>query len=130
MASKQQRLIYDEIQRLTTHPTADEIYELVRRKMPHISLGTVYRVLNKLADEGKLLKLGKAGQQKRFDPCTVSHYHFNCNICGKIYDLPHDKVEQIEAIVESVQTHQIDGYNLEFYGTCHNCKEQKNDTTK
>ena len=127
MNTKQRIIILEELQKLTSHPTADELYDIVRKRLANISLGTVYRNLNQLAKEGTILKLGIAGEQKRFDANTNKHYHFKCRSCSRIYDLPLFTIKHIEQIMASIKDHEVQGYNLEFYGICSFCttKEKK-----
>ena len=124
MGSKQRKIILAELEKLTSHPSADELYGIVRQKLPNISLGTVYRNLNQLADDGIIVKLGQAGQQKRFDANTNKHYHFSCQDCGKIYDLPIPAIKQIEQAIQHITEHAVHDYELGFYGKCSFCKNK------
>lgn len=76
--SKQKEAIFKVLKGTTSHPTAEWVYERVRREIPNISLGTVYRDLELLKQEGEILKLGLAGRESRFDAKTEKHYHFRC----------------------------------------------------
>lgn len=128
MNTKQRTIILEELQNLSTHPTADELFQRVRLKLPNISLGTVYRNLNQLAEQGVITKFGKTGEQKRFDARQDNHYHFTCSECGKIYDLIPDKMHSLTALMNSIAQHEVHGFDLEFYGKCANCKnKEKND---
>lgn len=122
MNTKQRTILLEELQKLTSHPTAYELYDIVRKKLPNISLGTVYRNLNQMAEDQIILKLGKAGQQKRFDPNINKHYHFNCTSCGKIYDLPIAIISSITQTMKNIKGHEVHDYDLEFYGKCLYCK--------
>ena len=70
----QRRVIMDELRALKTHPTADELYRIVRIRLPKISLGTVYRNLSILAESGMIRRLDSAGRQTRFDADISPHY--------------------------------------------------------
>jgi len=72
----------------TEHPSADRIFARVRGVLPTISLGTVYRNLHRLADEGRIGVLHLADRLARFDPTPGGHDHFVCEGCGRIEDLP------------------------------------------
>ena len=85
--TKQRSAILDALRSIKTHPTADEVYAIVRGILPHISLGTVYRNLDLLAEAGEILRLEKSGAQKRFDGDTRPHFHVRCEHCGKIGDI-------------------------------------------
>jgi len=122
--TKQRQVILDELRKLDTHPNADEIYQVVKKKIPNISLGTVYRNLEMLHECGLIRKLEIAGKQKRFDGDTQEHYHVRCIYCDKIKDIHCSRfnLEQLE--LESDIDFEIVGYNLEFFGLCPECKKK------
>ncbi|MGD9277844.1 MAG: transcriptional repressor, partial [Desulfobacterales bacterium] len=72
--TKQRQVILEELRQMETHPSADEIYKVVRRRLPRISLGTVYRNLEVLAQMGEIQKLELSGSIKRYDWNTNKHY--------------------------------------------------------
>ena len=83
----QRRVILEELQKTSSHPTAAELYAKVRRRLPRISLGTVYRNLDLLAEMGKIQKLDLAGGETRFDGNPEPHCHMRCVRCGRVDDL-------------------------------------------
>lgn len=118
----QRQVILEELAKVTSHPTANEVYDMVRKKLPRIGLGTVYRNLEFLAEKGVILKLEVGGTQKRFDATVEPHYHVRCSSCGKVDDV-HLKVQQhINQLAENASTHEILGHNIEFFGICHDCQ--------
>jgi Fur family ferric uptake transcriptional regulator len=119
--TKQRKIILAELQQLTSHPTADELFQIVRKKLPNISLGTVYRNLNQLVQDGVIIEIGRAGYKKRFDADTAKHYHFMCQQCGKVYDI-HPVADDVRQIINDIEEHDVYDYDLEFYGVCKNCK--------
>lgn len=122
--TKQRALILEELRSTTSHPTADEIYTMVRARLPHISLGTVYRNLELLADSDQVLKLEYAGFQKRFDGNTRPHPHVRCERCGRVGDVMGPEVEL--EIPEGAQApgFKITSARLEFFGICKDCQGQ------
>src|SRR5262249_59374589 len=70
------------------HPTADWVYRQARRRLPRISLGTVYRNLKRLAEEGLIREIHAGGHPARFDGNTGRHYHIRCLGCGRVNDPP------------------------------------------
>ena len=80
--TRQRTVILEELRKLTCHPTADELCDIVRRRLPHISLGTVYRNLDHLAEEGIVLRLDMAGKSKRYDGNIQPHQHGVCDECA------------------------------------------------
>lgn len=120
--TNQRKIILEELRSVTTHPTADEVYAMVRKRMPRISLGTVYRNLEVLSALGLALKLENAAGQKRFDGNTSPHHHIRCEICGKVGDI--FDAPDISGIEHKLTTDfSITGYVLEFTGICPDCRE-------
>jgi Fur family ferric uptake transcriptional regulator len=121
----QRQVILDEIRKVNTHPTADEVYELVRKRLPRISLGTVYRNLEILSARGLIKRIGPASQQMRFDGVTKDHYHLRCISCGRVEDAPMISVGDLEDAVRNQSDYSITGHRLEFLGICPACKKHR-----
>ncbi len=122
LLTRQRRVILDEIRKVKTHPTADEVYEMVRQKMPKISLGTVYRNLEKLSEKGFIKKISVAGLQKRFDGNTEPHYHFRCQKCTSVIDVPDLPVHDIRGAIKELSDYKVLEYNIEIVGLWPECK--------
>ena len=118
--TRQRRIILQELRKVNVHPTADEIYNVVRGVLPHISLGTVYRNLEILSEKGYVDKL-EYGGQRRFDGNREKHYHIQCLGCGGIDDMPQDLVKSFEISPEKIREYRIQGYRLLFLGICKEC---------
>ena len=91
--TRQRQVILEELQAVTSHPTAVELYQLVRRRLPRVSLGTVYRNLDLLARMGLIEKKEHSGGEARFDANTAQHDHLRCVRCGRVDDLPTPPLE-------------------------------------
>ncbi|MBN1106631.1 MAG: transcriptional repressor [Deltaproteobacteria bacterium] len=124
----QRRVILEEVKCCPGHPTADEIYEKVRKKLPRISMGTVYRNLDLLAAGGLIHKIEPGHPQKRFDGVTKDHYHLTCVRCGKIEDVPFEPSDNtlgnLENALGRMTKFGIFGHKLEFLGLCAACQKQ------
>jgi Fur family peroxide stress response transcriptional regulator len=111
---------------VSDHPTAAEVYEQVRREYPRISLGTVYRNLASMADDGEILRLSFAGEPDRFDPKTHDHLHVICRVCGRIFDtdgsLPPKLVAQLDRAIEQSTGVAVLERTMYFAGVCQSCK--------
>jgi len=120
--TKQREVILDELVRLRAHPSADELYGRVKKRLPRISLGTVYRNLDMLAREGIIQKLETAGSQKRFDGDTGDHRHIRCVSCGRIDDLAAgaDRA-RCDARVARGTGYRVLGRRVEYLGICPAC---------
>ena len=124
--TNQRQVILEEIRKVNTHPTADEVYEMVRKRLPRISLGTVYRNLEILSTCGLIQKIGPVSSQMRFDGITKNHYHLRCIYCGKVEDAPIETVDELENAIREKSDYSIIGYKLEFIGICPKCREKEN----
>ena len=119
--SRQREAIKSFLMTRKDHPTADVVYENVRREFPNISLGTVYRNLTLLSDMGELLRLRVGDGMDHFDATTTPHYHFICNACGRVIDLNIDSLESINEIAGAGFGGRIKGHVAYFYGSCDEC---------
>ena len=120
--TKQRRVILEELRMTKSHPTAAELYQIVRKRLPKISLGTVYRNLELLAKNKSIQKLEMGGSEARFDGETISHHHARCIDCGTIDDLFDIPEQVVTSQYMKVSNYDIHGYRIEFYGLCHKCK--------
>lgn len=119
--TRQRALILEVLRSVTSHPTADEIYSMVREKMPRISLGTVYRNLDLLANSGEILCLDRAGGQKHFDGDIRPHCHVRCKHCGRIGDIcPTPVLPSFSEVTAGGFT--IEYMDVEFTGVCDTCR--------
>ncbi|HUU41907.1 MAG TPA: transcriptional repressor, partial [Desulfatiglandales bacterium] len=124
--TNQRQVILEEIQKVNTHPTADEVYRMVRLRLPRISLGTVYRNLEILFESGLIQKIGPVSNQKRFDGKTENHYHIRCSDCGKVEDALVESIDSIYNTFRDINNFNVTGHKLEFFGICPDCKKRKN----
>ncbi len=122
--TRQRRVILEEIRNINAHPTADEVYERARRRLPRISLGTVYRNLEILSEWGMIQKLELGGSQKRFDGTVENHYHVRCMRCDSVKDVPMEPLTTFENAIRRVSDYEIIGSRLEFIGVCPRCKKE------
>lgn len=118
--TKQRRIILEELCNMKTHPTADELYVAVRRRLPKISLGTVYRNLQTLAADGKIRML-REGERMRFDSSLEVHYHVRCLCCGRVGDVPESAVKGLSEKMSEKTDYRILGFKAEFAGICPDC---------
>jgi len=123
--TRQRRVILEELLKQNDHPSADEIYQMVRRRIPRISLGTVYRNLEVLVSMGKIQKLELSGALKRYDWNTNKHYHIRCVCCDRVDDAPIAPLNQLENDLYGATVFEIIGHNLEFTGLCPKCSEKE-----
>ena len=120
--TKQRQIILEELCAVKTHPTADDIYEMVRKRLPKVSLGTVYRNLEILSDSGVIQKLDVGGTKKRFDGNVATHSHVRCIDCGRVDDIDFQPGIDLENAVRPYTEYQIVKHRLEFIGRCPDCQ--------
>lgn len=120
----QRRIILEELRKVNTHPTANEVYDMVRKRLPKISLGTVYRNLEILSEIGAIQKLELAGTQKRFDGTVENHYHVRCLGCGRVEDVPVGPMPTLDKALNGVSDYKVFWHRLEFMGLCRRCQEE------
>ncbi|WP_167957101.1 Fur family transcriptional regulator [Anaerosporobacter faecicola] len=122
--SRQREAIKEYLASTTCHPTADTVYLNIKKEYPNISLGTVYRNLNLLAEQGEILKISCGDGSDHFDGNVHPHYHFLCKHCGSVLDLRMESIDHINTIASASFPGQIDGHTVYFYGLCEDCKLQ------
>lgn len=116
-------LVLETVNKLQSHATADEIYDAIAQEHPHISRGTVYRNLNRLAEMGKIRKLEIPGRAERFDHLCHEHYHVRCEKCGRVFDVDMDCVAGLEKQIKADHGFQFTGYDIFFKGICPDCRK-------
>ena len=119
--TRQRRIILEELQKPGRHFSADEVFTAVRQRIPNISLATVYRNLEVLAEAGLIAQFVTSDGLRRYDVGPRRHYHFYCVECGGIWDLSADLFPDFEAIAKGTSGFRILGHVLEFEGICSNC---------
>ena len=125
--SKQRDTILRLVKNSKDHPRADWVYDQVRREIPNISMGTVYRNLRSLAKSGEIRQLEIADGTSRFDGNTGSHYHFRCEKCGQIFDLNEPVDQSIGERVAKNTGFKVYRQRMELIGLCNACQEPKSD---
>lgn len=128
--SKQRERILDLLQNTGMHPTATWIYDQLKKEFPDLSLGTVYRNLNILIEQGLVKKIDFGSTFDRFDANTSEHYHFICERCGAIYDLKMPVISSLNKKVEEEGNFEVHHHRIEFYGICEKCKRELNQSKK
>ena len=121
--TKQKEAILRVLGGTNTHPTAEWIYEEVKKEIPNISLGTVYRNLRLLGESGEILQLDLCGSLSRFDCRTDNHYHFRCEGCGRVFDVDEPVDKNINERVAERTGFEIMCHRLEFRGLCQECQK-------
>lgn len=121
--SKQREHILKTLRENVIHPTADEIYALARKGMPSLSLATVYRNLNQLAENGIIRRIDGLDGSVHFDHNLCKHYHFICTKCNKVYDVVYDIAPDLADKVLAETGLFVESFDISLKGICPNCKK-------
>lgn len=117
--TKQRKLIFDVIQQSDEHLTAEQIYGIAKEQMPALAIGTVYRNLKIMSEDGDILHIPVADAPDRYDKTVVAHDHLICDKCKRVYDLSGGN---IKSTLENMARQEITSYDLIVHFVCENCK--------
>ena len=117
----QRRTVFEELAGRRDHPTADQVYEAVHRRLPSLSRTTVYRVLETLVETGFARKVHHPDAVVRFDPTTERHHHLVCESCGSLVDLDDAVVPRLSLPEAKGTGFEIRDYSVSFKGLCQSC---------
>lgn len=120
--SRQRELIHKTVMENKVHPTAEFVYNYLKKDNPQLSLGTVYRNLQQLSDNGEIKRLSIPNQPDRFDSIIEEHYHAVCEKCGSIYDIHINEMPEIDKLVAGKTGLDITGHEIIFKTICPMCK--------
>lgn len=124
--SRQREMILQTLKDSPVHPTAEELYQELRKKLPHISLGTVYRNLNLLSELKIISQLETTGSTSiRYDARNDEHCHLICTTCGKVMDAALDYFMPLDIIVREQLGFAVLEHGIVLKGTCQSCLQQK-----
>lgn len=123
--TKQRAAILAALHSTNQHPTADWVYAEVRKALPHISLGTVYRTLHLLAEEGAIGILPTGRGPHRYDGHPGAHDHIVCTECGRMADVPKIVAANASEEVERWTNFTVSSLQLTWRGLCADCRAQR-----
>jgi Fe2+ or Zn2+ uptake regulation protein len=122
--SKQRERIYELIKSSMTHPTAQWVYENLKKEIPSLSLGNVYRNIKILSEQGRIIYREFGNGIEHFDATTEMHYHFICEECKIISDFSMPTQEIITKKARKMSKHLINGHTIQFFGICDECNKK------
>ncbi len=128
-ATRQLTTVYEALRGDHSHPGADEIYRRVRRMLPHISLGTVYRNLQRLVAEGKIRMCLLGERVARYDPLVAEHDHFICQQCGRVEDLLLERDRRVNLAPLRDKGFTVTAHSLAIHGLCQKCGRKRREKT-
>lgn len=119
----QSSLVFEAVNKLQCHATADEIYNEIVKDYPTISRGTVYRNLQRLCETGEIRKREIPGGADRFDHFCTDHYHVRCVKCGHVFDVDMEYKTDLEKSIGDAHGFVFTGHDIMFKGICSECRE-------
>ena len=115
----QKDMVYAALCELCCHPTAEQVYAKVRESCPSVSRATVYRILNRMAEQGSILHIPVANGADRYDHQTHKHDHVCCDVCGRVDDV-YLGGDVLQAVMDN-GGYELTGYSLLLHGRCSAC---------
>lgn len=128
--SQQRERILKILKETKSHPTADWIYMRLKEEIPELSLGTVYRNLKVLMDQGLIQKLPFGSTFDRFEAKIAPHYHLVCEKCGLVEDFEMPQYAAINSQAEKMSEFKISRYRIDFFGICGKCRKDNKQSTQ
>ena len=122
--SKQREIILDTLSKNAIHPTAEALLEFLKRDNSNVGMTTLYRNLNQLADAGLIKKIDGLEPSAHFDHNTFEHYHFICEKCKKVYDIPSSVAPDLVKNTTEATGFDITSHDIVFHGICSECKRK------
>ncbi len=120
--SKQRNKLLEILSEKNYHPTVDELYLIIKKEFPNLSLATVYRNLEQLVQNGAVVKIEQLSGPARYDGNPERHLHIKCTKCGKIEDVwVTIDLKLFANQAEEVTGYKVTGYKIDFYGVCDKC---------
>ncbi|GAA6514738.1 transcriptional repressor [Phocea massiliensis] len=123
--SRQRQMVLDVVKNRTKHPTADKVYEILKKDHPEISLGTVYRNLNLLSEMGEISRVETSSVKDHFDGNQHPHAHFVCRKCGGVFDLNLDISQLLQSAKGVEGSFQVEDCKVLVQGVCEDCLKKE-----
>jgi Fur family ferric uptake transcriptional regulator len=124
--TRQRQIVLETVLSTMDHPTAEWVFRQTRRRMPRISLATVYRNLKALVEEGLVREIHAGGHPARYDGNTGRHYHIRCLSCGRVNDLPMSVDTRLEEEAGRAMNYRVVSHQVEVLGVCPLCHDTNN----
>jgi len=120
--TRQREILVEVLDRKNWHPSAEELHRIVRRELPNISLATIYRNLEQLAQKGAITVIEEVGSCLLYDGNPIPHYHIKCLRCGLLSDVPDSAVRWVEKPLLDMPDFTVTGHKIIFSGFCSKCR--------
>ena len=125
--TKQLSIILDTIKRMPRHFTAEDVYKEVKKENPSVGQATVFRNMNKMAEEGILLRIEVPGGASKYELIASKHYHAKCMVCGNLFDVEMDYIPDLENKIKDAHGFVFSGHDIIFTGICSSCRKKQDE---
>jgi Fe2+ or Zn2+ uptake regulation protein len=119
--TSQRKAVLDALKDFKGHPSAEEVYLIVKRRNPKVALGTVYQALSVLEEIGLIEAKHWSESPVRYDLNTEPHYDIRCTKCGEVAEIPGVKVEDFAARIQENTPYEVTNAALVVEGICPDC---------
>jgi Fur family peroxide stress response transcriptional regulator len=120
----QRQVIWETLRSLHGHPSPETVYDVVRKRIPSISLATVYKNIRTFIEHGMLAEVSLHHGSARLETNPEPHHHFVCVQCREILDIPQSDIEPMQLRKAAPEAHEIHRYSVEIHGICQRCARQ------
>ena len=124
-STRQRRAVYEHLEAMHGHPTAEDVFHAVREELPHISLATVYKALESLVESGVAQKMTGGDGTAHFESRVDEHFHARCRACNRIVDV--ESMPEFHHCVDKIRTQgfAIERARVELTGLCEACSRMR-----
>ncbi len=123
--TRQRERILEVLRGADTHPAAEWIYARLKKEIPRLSMGTVYRNLGVLVAQGEVQRIPAGSGQDRYEARMSPHYHLVCDVCGAIVDIDMPQDEALNRAAEKHGGFKVLRHRVDFYGVCGACQKKR-----
>ncbi len=123
--SKQREKILDVLTQNAVHPTAETLLDFLKKENSNVGITTLYRNLNQLAEAGLIKKIDGLEPSAHFDHNTFEHYHFICEKCKRVFDVPAGVAPDLVKNTQEAMDFEVKSHDIVFHGICSDCKKRK-----
>ena len=123
--TNQKRAILEYLRGTSSHPDAYEVFARIRKKLPQVSLATIYRNLDTMAEKGLIKEIRFKHDRTNYDGILERHHHLQCVMCERVINVPDDILLDFEKITGNGIVALVEDYRVMLRGVCTKCHEKK-----
>jgi Fur family transcriptional regulator, peroxide stress response regulator len=124
----QRSIIFEAMAAVSGHPSPEEVYNKVRRKIPSISLATVYKNLHQFVEAGILKEVSPHHGSVRVELNHEAHHHLVCTVCHSIADVSQEELEPVRLRKGAAPAFRVQSYSVDVLGVCATCQQKQSNS--